>query len=103
MTGWKPVFRYPRAQDYRDAIKVLPMKNPRGFVPLSHQNKLASDTDALQSLHPTPEHEPPAADSQLAAGRSEHDLLHYPLCGETKTRPREQPNLEHLLRCFREA
>ncbi len=48
MTGWKPVFRCPRAQDYRDAIQVLPMKNPRGFVPVSHQNKLASDTDALQ-------------------------------------------------------
>jgi hypothetical protein len=43
MTGWKPVFRYPRAQDYRDVIQVLPMKNPRGFVPVSHQNKLASD------------------------------------------------------------
>jgi len=43
MTGWKPVFRYPRAQDYRDAIQVLPMKSPRGFAPVSHQNKLASD------------------------------------------------------------
>jgi hypothetical protein len=30
MTGWKPVFRYPRAQDYRDAIQVMPMKNTRG-------------------------------------------------------------------------
>jgi len=46
MTGWKPVFRYPRAQDCRDAIQVLSMKSPRGFVPVSHQNKLASDTDS---------------------------------------------------------
>ena len=23
MTGWKPVFRYPQAQDYRQAIQAL--------------------------------------------------------------------------------